>query len=138
VTDNVAVGLTGALIAQGTATFSAGGSITVGSGGLVQNSGVVTNSSVSTLIFGAGSTYEHNFTTTAGTIPNATWNTNSTCEAIGYTTLDNSVALPSLAALARHLETSRGTALANPARLRLLELLTRLTATSRWQAAERV
>jgi sRNA-binding regulator protein Hfq len=101
VTDNVAVGLTGALIAQGTATFSAGGSITVGSGGLVQNSGVVTNSSVSTLIFGAGSTYEHNFTTTAGTIPNATWNTNSTCEAIGYTTLDNSGGTPVIGGLSQ-------------------------------------
>jgi hypothetical protein len=93
VTDNVAVGLTGALIAQGTASFSAGGSITVGSGGLVQNSGAI-NSSATTLIFISGGTYQHTFTTAAGTIPTATWNTNSTCEVIGYTTLDNSGGTP--------------------------------------------
>jgi len=93
VTDNVAVSLTGALIAQGTASFSAGGSITVGSGGLVQNSGAI-NSSATTLIFISGGTYQHTFTTAAGTIPTATWNTNSTCEVIGYTTLDNSGGTP--------------------------------------------
>ena len=89
VTNNVAVALSGTLISQGTLTFS-GGSITVGSGGLVLNSGAVTNSSVSTLIFNSGGKYQHNFTTTAGTIPTATWNAGSTCEIIGYTTLDNS------------------------------------------------
>jgi hypothetical protein len=84
VTDNVAVGLTGTLIAQGTASFSAGGSITVGSGGLVQNSGAI-NSSATTLIFQSGGTYQHNFTTTPGSIPTSTWNAGSTVEFIGFT-----------------------------------------------------
>jgi hypothetical protein len=89
VTDNVAVGLTGTLIVQGTASFSGSGAITVGSGGLVQNSGVI-NGSATTLIFSSGGTYQHNFTTTGGTIPTALWNTNSTCAIVGYTTFDNS------------------------------------------------
>jgi trimeric autotransporter adhesin len=84
VTDNVAVGLTGTLIDQGTASFSAGGSITVGSGGLVQNSGGI-NSTAATLIFNSGGTYQHNFTTTPGSIPISTWNAGSTVEFIGFT-----------------------------------------------------
>jgi sRNA-binding regulator protein Hfq len=84
VTDNVAVSLTGTLIAQGTASFSTGGSITVGSGGLVQNSGGI-NSTAATLIFQSGSTYQHSFTTVPGTIPTAAWNAGSTCQVVGYT-----------------------------------------------------
>ncbi len=95
VTDNVAVSLTGTLIAQGTASFSAGGSITVGSGGLVQNSGAI-NSTATTLIFASGGTYQHNFTTTVGTIPTAAWNAGSTCQMIGYTTFDNSGGSPAI------------------------------------------
>ena len=84
VTDNVAVGLTGTLIAQGTASFSAGGSISVGSGGLVQNSGTI-NGSAATLIFQSGGAYQHNFTTVPGNIPISTWNAGSTVEFIGFT-----------------------------------------------------
>ncbi len=39
-----------------------------------------------TITFSSTGTYEHNFTTTAGTIPTATWNTTSTCYIMGYTT----------------------------------------------------
>ncbi len=85
VTNNVAVNLTGTLIAQGTANFATGGSITVGSGGLVQNSGGI-NSTAATLIFQSGSTYQHNFTTVSGTVPTAAWNAGSTCAIVGFTT----------------------------------------------------
>ncbi|MBU3660286.1 MAG: hypothetical protein FGM14_10470 [Flavobacteriales bacterium] len=39
-----------------------------------------------TLTFSSTGTYEHNFTTTAGTIPTATWSSTSNCNIIGYTT----------------------------------------------------
>jgi hypothetical protein len=100
VTDNVAVGLTGTLIAQGTASFSGSGAITVGSGGLVQNSGAI-NSSATTLIFQSGGTYQHNFTTTAGTVPTAAWNAGSTCAIVGYTTFDNIVSSTPVAGLSQ-------------------------------------
>src|ERR1019366_5165484 len=83
VTDNTAVGLAGTLITQGSLNFS-GGSITVGSGGLVLNSGAI-NSSATTLIFNSGGTYDHNFTTTPGSIPISTWNAGSTVAFIGFT-----------------------------------------------------
>lgn len=53
--------------------------------GFLRNSGATITAS-GALTFNAGSTYEHNHTTTAGTIPTATWNVNSTCSIIGYTT----------------------------------------------------
>ncbi|WP_207532401.1 T9SS type A sorting domain-containing protein [Desertivirga arenae] len=40
-----------------------------------------------TIVINNGGKYQHNFTTTAGSIPTATWSTGSTCEIIGYTTL---------------------------------------------------
>ena len=53
--------------------------------GSVVNAGTITGSTA-TLTFASGSTYQHNFTTTAGTIPTATWNGASTCAIVGYTT----------------------------------------------------
>lgn len=38
------------------------------------------------LTFKTGSKYQHNFTTTLGIVPQATWEDGSTCEIIGYTT----------------------------------------------------
>lgn len=52
--------------------------------GTVNNAGTMTMSGAG--IFQSGAKYQHNFTTTAGTIPTATWDANSTCEIIGYTT----------------------------------------------------
>lgn len=60
-------------------------SSSVGSGGIIKNAGTVT-SSASNLTFSSGAKYQHNYTTTAGTIPTATWNSASTLEFIGYTT----------------------------------------------------
>lgn len=58
---------------------------TVGNGGIIRNAGTVTSSS-SNLSFASGAKYQHNFTTTSGTVPTATWNAASTLEFIGYTT----------------------------------------------------
>jgi hypothetical protein len=51
----------------------------------MNNFGTVT-SATSSLTFAAASNYRHNYTTTAGAIPVATWNTTSNCIIQGYTT----------------------------------------------------
>jgi hypothetical protein len=53
--------------------------------GTVKNAGVITQNGGS-IIFENTGKYQHNFTTTPGTIPSSTWNSGSTCEIIGYTT----------------------------------------------------
>lgn len=58
--------------------------------GTLRNTGTTTantytNVSATTLLFGATGVYEHNFTTTGGTVPTSTWATGSTCAFIGYT-----------------------------------------------------
>ena len=55
--------------------------------GTLRNAGTVTTTG--NLTFGATGVYEHNYTTTAGTIPTATWSAGSTCAVIGYTTNTN-------------------------------------------------
>ena len=64
-------------------TVAAGGSLNVSNttatmtvNGYLRNSGAVTNAGVLT-VSGSGSTYEHNIN--GGTVPTATWGTNSTC-----------------------------------------------------------
>src|ERR1044072_1820903 len=52
--------------------------------GTVVNGSTVTRSAA-TLTFASTGVYQHNFTTTGGTIPTATWSAGSTCEMIGYT-----------------------------------------------------
>ena len=85
VTNNVAVGLTGTLFTQGSLNFSGSGAVTVGTGGIVRNSGTI-NSSGTTLIFNSGGTYQHAYTNASGMVPTSTWNSNSTCAIVGYTT----------------------------------------------------
>ncbi|MBK5284849.1 MAG: T9SS type A sorting domain-containing protein [Bacteroidia bacterium] len=53
--------------------------------GILNNAGTITINSGAAITFQSGGTYQHNYTTTAGTIPTATWNTGSTCEVIGFT-----------------------------------------------------
>lgn len=57
--------------------------------GTVNNTGTFTDVFASGtenwLFFNSGSTYDHRFTTTAGAIPNATWDTGSTVRLSGYT-----------------------------------------------------
>jgi len=53
--------------------------------GIFTNSGTITINSGATIIFEPNGKYQHNYTTSAGKIPTATWSNNSTCEIIGYT-----------------------------------------------------
>ncbi|HMF58568.1 MAG TPA: hypothetical protein VK619_19640, partial [Pyrinomonadaceae bacterium] len=71
------------LTTNGNTTISSGAAMTVNNGAILKNAGTVTTTG--TLTFNNGGKYQHNFTTTGGTIPTATWNTGSTCEIIGYT-----------------------------------------------------
>lgn len=70
----------GATWAANTA-FSTG---TMNVSGTLRANGV--NITAGTLVFTSTGVYEHNFTTTAGTVPSATWNSGSTLAFIGYTT----------------------------------------------------
>lgn len=68
----------------------AGTDLTV-NGTLRSNAGSITTTG--SLVFGSGGLYQHNFTTTAGTIPTATWDTNSTCEVVGYTSYTGNLSI---------------------------------------------
>ncbi len=86
-------------------TIEAGGQVTLnrdvtqtianGSGtdlsvfGIYRSAGTMTRNSGATIAFNSGGRYQHNYTTTAGTVPTATWDANSTCEIIGYTSNSN-------------------------------------------------
>ncbi|MEM9858097.1 MAG: T9SS type A sorting domain-containing protein [Bacteroidota bacterium] len=59
---------------------------TVQVNGILANNATINNASTSRLFFNDGSTYDHQYTTTAGTIPTATWSSNSTLLISGYTT----------------------------------------------------
>lgn len=74
-------------VAAGTVTNNTSATITINASktftnnGKIVNSGTINNSG--TLSMTSGSLYQHNFSSLAaaqGTIPNATWNANSTCE----------------------------------------------------------
>lgn len=54
--------------------------------GIFLNAGAVTINSGASIAYQSGGKYQHNFTTTAGVIPAASWSTGSSCEIIGYTT----------------------------------------------------
>jgi hypothetical protein len=53
--------------------------------GILKNAGNISINAGAIITFSAASKYQHNFTTTAGTIPTASWNSASVCEIIGYT-----------------------------------------------------
>ncbi len=53
--------------------------------GIFKSAGTVSTSGGVTIVFQTGGKYQHNYTTTAGTIPSATWDAGSICEIIGYT-----------------------------------------------------
>ncbi|GAB1366930.1 hypothetical protein MASR1M36_18010 [Candidatus Cloacimonadaceae bacterium] len=73
-----------------TIAAGAGTDLTV-NGTLRSNAGTITTTG--SLVFGSGGLYQHNFTTTAGTIPTATWDTNSTCEVVGYTSYTGNLSI---------------------------------------------
>ncbi|MCC8425096.1 T9SS type A sorting domain-containing protein [Mucilaginibacter sp. UR6-11] len=72
----------------GQLVVNSGLTLTIASGGATIN-GTITNAGTitptGTLTFQSGGKYQHNFTTAPGTIPAATWDNQSTCEIIGYT-----------------------------------------------------
>ncbi len=78
--------------AGGQLTINSGTTLTVANGtdtdftvnGIVRNAGTITTTGA-TAVFNNGGIYQHNFTTTNGAVPTATWNTGSTVEIIGYT-----------------------------------------------------
>ncbi|MET3886003.1 HYR domain-containing protein [Niastella sp. OAS944] len=73
-------------VADGTGTdLTINGNVTVNGFLRLANNATMTSTAAS-LTFNSGGTYEHNYTTAAGTIPTATWSTGSTCSIIGYTT----------------------------------------------------
>lgn len=55
-------------------------------GTLKLNQGAAIWSSATQLFFENGGKYQHNYTTSEGTVPTAAWNAGSVCEFIGYTT----------------------------------------------------
>ena len=77
----------------GTLALNSGVTLTVSNGtgtdmsvsGTFVNAGTVTIRTGAAINFSSTGKYQHNFTTTAGTIPTATWSSGSTCEIIGYT-----------------------------------------------------
>lgn len=77
--------INGTLTNSNTFTITAN-NIFVTVNGTLRNSSNVNANSVNKLTFSSGSIYEHLFTTTAGTLPLASWDTNSTCLISGYTT----------------------------------------------------
>ncbi len=74
--------LDGSLTNNGTLTIATSAIARVN--GTLNNAGTITGAGISSLFFDAGSTYDHRFTTTAGVIPTAAWNMNSTCRISGY------------------------------------------------------
>jgi hypothetical protein len=67
-----------------TTTGGTGTVVTVAGTGVVNNASAMTGSAA-TLTFASGATYNHLFTTTAGTIPTATWNAASNVNVTGFT-----------------------------------------------------
>jgi len=53
--------------------------------GTVNNKGVITGASTTSLFFESGAVYDHQFDTSPGAIPLASWNVNSTCKISSYT-----------------------------------------------------
>ena len=92
--NELTVNATGTLNINGTLTLPSPGSSVFN--GLVNVNGSLANASTitsttSSLKINNGGSYIHEYTTSAGTIPTATWNTGSTCEIMGYT---SNTALP--------------------------------------------
>lgn len=85
--DQVVVNNGGTLIQNGsvTLTLNNGTGTELDVAGIYKNAGTVVINTGSTIVFQSNGKYQHNFTTTAGTIPAATWTAGSICEIIGYT-----------------------------------------------------
>lgn len=69
-----------------TLTIANGAGVDLSVSGILRNAGTVSMNGGASANYLSGGKYQHNFTTTAGTIPAASWSAGSTCEIIGYTT----------------------------------------------------
>jgi hypothetical protein len=81
-----ALDISGVMDVTGAVVINSGAQAMVESGGIWKTEQGGSSAGTGTLTFKSGAVYQHNYTTTAGTIPTATWNTGSTCEVIGITT----------------------------------------------------
>jgi hypothetical protein len=70
---------------MGTNTLVVSGATVSVPSGALRSAGTITGATASNVTFGASGTYEHNFTTSNGVIPTATWADGSTCLVRGYT-----------------------------------------------------
>jgi hypothetical protein len=81
--------IAGTLIVNSSRTFDTDNtSVLTTVTGTIRNAGTVSGTAAR-LNFASGSKYQHNYTTSAGNIPTATWSDGSTCELIGYTSATN-------------------------------------------------
>jgi hypothetical protein len=78
--------INGVLDVTGTLVINSNATVVVESGGAVQTEQGGVETINGTLTFTSNSIYYHLYSTTAGTIPTATWNAGSTCEIIGFST----------------------------------------------------
>jgi Secretion system C-terminal sorting domain len=85
-TNNTTANINGLLLISTGRTYNTNsGNVLTTVGGTIQNAGTVT-SNAARLLFSNGSMYIHD--RAGGNIPNATWNTNSTCKVTGLTGAD--------------------------------------------------
>ena len=91
--DQIVVNSGGTLVQNSgiTLTVNNGSGTDLAVSGTFKNAGTVTISASAIVVFQSSGKYQHNFTTSGGTIPTATWNSGSTCEIIGFTTYNNSL-----------------------------------------------
>jgi hypothetical protein len=82
----------GVLVVQGTLAINSNATVAVENNAYFETDQGGTYSISGTLIFNNGGYYYHNYQTSAGTIPTATWKTGSTCEVIGFTSSTATVA----------------------------------------------
>lgn len=78
------------ITSSGNVTLANGGSTDLTVAGTLQNAGTITPAAGA--VISVDGKYQHNYTTSAGTIPTATWGNGSTCEIIGYTNNSNAPA----------------------------------------------
>ncbi len=87
-----ALDISGTVDVTGTLVIVTNAPVVVQSGGILKTEQGGTYTVNGTLTFNSGATYQHNYTTGAGTIPTATWNTGSSCQIIGYTSNNGTLA----------------------------------------------
>ncbi len=90
--DQVVINTDGIVILNSgiTMTLANGTGTDLSVSGIFRNAGTVTVNASAVINVQNSGKYQHNYTTSPGTIPTATWTSGSTCEIIGYTTNSSS------------------------------------------------